>query len=124
MDWCSAREWLDEMSEINATAYARELIAKGRAEDAVIHALTAQGVSRPTARKCLERARKHPHTRPYAVLGAADSARFTLRLAQESLDTLRDAAAKRGVSPHRLASKIIDVVVGDEMIDAVLDDQS
>jgi hypothetical protein len=123
MDFASAREWLD-MADINATALARELINKGRADAAIISALTVQGVSRPTARKCLERARKVPKTRPYAAIGPVESTRVTVRLAQESVDALREAAAKRGVSLHLLTSKIVAIVVEDEMINAVLDDQT
>ena len=123
MDFSSAREWL-EMAEINAVAYARELIAKGRSSEAIMRAMEMQGIGKTTAYQAIWRARKKPHAKPMAPVGTVTGKALTVRLPDESIETLREAAAKRGVSPHKLACSIMSIVIDDGMIDAVLDDQT
>lgn len=123
MDFASAKEWLDEMLEFSPTAQARELIAKGKDREAVIRFLMQRGCSRAGAKDAFLYARRHPQARPTAVMGTSTGRAVMVRIAPESVETLKEAAAKRGVSLHLLASKIVALVVEDEMIDAVLDDQ-
>jgi hypothetical protein len=124
MDFASAREWLDEMLDFSATAHARQMLAQGKSNDEIMRALTFHGVSRKNATKAIWRARTSPNARPMAPIGTATGAPVMVRIAPESIETLREAAAKRGISLCVLTSKIVAIVVEDEMIDAVLDDQT
>ena len=122
MDFVSAREWLDEMSEINAARYARELFAKGRSFDAVVTAIMAEGRSRNGARMAAIRARKKPDARPNAPHRTATGVSMAFKVPAELAQTFRDEAAKRGITAHQLASDIMATIIDDEMINAVLDD--
>ena len=124
MDFTSAREWLDEMAEINATAYARDLLSTGKSDEAVVRTMMLNGISKSTARKSIWYARQRPHAKPMAPVGSATGKPVMVRIAPESVEVLREAAAKRIMSLHLITSKIIAIVVEDEMINAVLDDQA
>ena len=122
MDFTSAREWLDEMGELNAAQYARELFAKGRKFDAVVNAIMAEGRSRNGARMAAYRAQRQPKARPQAPGGTATGVTVALKMPAELAEQLRKAAEKRNVSAHKLASDIMAAVIDDGIIDAVLDE--
>jgi hypothetical protein len=112
------------MSEINAAQYARQLFAKGRSFEAVVTAIMAEGRTRNGARMAALRAMRHPNAKPNAPAGCGTGVTMAYKLPAELAESLREAAAKRSVSVHKLASDIMATVVDDSMIDAVLDDQS
>lgn len=123
MDFITAREWLDEMGNLNASSLARDLFAQGATRDAVMASLQAKGVKHTTARKAIWYATEYPNRSPRVRSGERTGTAVTFRIDSIALEKLRLAAVKRKMSVHRLASEIMWTVIEDGMIDAVMDDQ-
>lgn len=123
MDYSSAREWLDQMSEINATAYARELFAKGKDFDAVVRAIEAQGRSRKSARESALLAQREPTSRAKAAQGTGSGVTMCFKLPREFAEALRCEADHRGTSVHKLVGDVMAAVIDDELFNAVLDQE-
>jgi hypothetical protein len=107
---------------INAAAYARSLFAKGRSFDAVVNAIIAQGRSRNGARMAALRALRAPDAKEVAAPGTASGVVCSFKLPDELVSMLRNAAAKRGISAHKLTSDVMAAVIDDDLFDAVLDE--
>lgn len=73
------------------------------------------GISPSTVSSIEHRARKR-------LRGQADTQNRTVLFHREALDALRPFAAARDITPNELARRLVEAIVDDGLITAVLDD--
>ncbi|UWQ93008.1 hypothetical protein K3727_09590 [Rhodobacteraceae bacterium M382] len=93
--------------------WAAELANRGVQPDEIAKKL---GIRRQTARVYLTRARKSGISVPYGDTRRSPTLEHNIRAA------LKPHAMRRGISPLKLAERLLEHVIQADLIDAVLDD--
>jgi hypothetical protein len=103
--------------------YARAMLADGKSVKDAIEALMLEGKPRGLAAGIVWRVKNEGKARRKAANGLAGGTCVSATLPLEMVEILDEEAERRGLSRHRLTSLILEGVLEDNLVNAVLDDE-
>jgi len=100
------------------TELARQMLAQGRPSRAIVAALVARGVKRPTAYTTIFKARQ----KPKPTIRAAALPRVCAAVDGELRTAIHQEARARGMTTALFTGRLLSAVLRDGLVDAVLDE--
>lgn len=100
-----------------------KVVALAQKGTPVVNIAAITGLQRGSVHRYISTARRQGHDIPPVPRSLVQQRSTQVRVSRLVLGGLAEAAARRGLTERELATKLLDVVVMDGLIDAILDDE-